>query len=68
MNPAGSSQQRGSHPFTEPTVIPLTKYFWKNGYNTMIGSTPITASAIRMEELGMIIDPCATSAPSAVAR
>ena len=53
MNPAGSSQQRSSHPFTEPTVIPLTKYFWKNGYNTMIGSTPITASAIRMEELGI---------------
>lgn len=31
---------------TLPTVIPLTKYFCRNGYTTMIGSAPINICAV----------------------
>ena len=34
-------------PFTAPTVIPFTKYFWKNGKNSIIGPIAITNIAIR---------------------
>ena len=37
-------------------VIPFTKYFWKKGYTTKIGSTPTTAIAILMPMLGMVAE------------
>lgn len=36
------------YPFTAPIIMPFTKYFWKNGYTIMIGSTTITVIVIRM--------------------
>lgn len=40
------------YPFTEPMVIPFTKYFWKNGYAHIKGRIPITATARRMVTVG----------------
>ena len=35
-----------SHPFTAPAVMPVVKYFWKNGYAHMIGIIAIITAAI----------------------
>lgn len=42
------------YPFTAPIVIPLIRYFWKKGYITIIGRTPITAIAIFTVVLGKL--------------
>lgn len=34
------------HPFTEPIIIPFTKYFCRNGYTRMMGATDITMAAV----------------------
>lgn len=41
-----------TQPFTAPSVIPFTKYFWNMGYTTIIGSAPATAMAIFKEVEG----------------
>lgn len=38
-----------NYPFTEPIIIPFTKYFWKNGYTNKIGITTTTATVILTE-------------------
>ena len=40
--------------FTDPTVSPLTKYLWKNGYAHAIGSVAITTMAILAVSLGSL--------------
>lgn len=44
--------QSGHQPLTEPSVMPLTKYFWKNGYAIISGSTAMTAIAMRTPMFG----------------
>ena len=38
----------------EPNVMPLMKYFWKNGYAMSKGRTAMTAMAIRTLILGIV--------------
>ena len=47
------SHRKGAfQPFTAPTTTPRIKYFCTNGKMTKIGSMPMTASAMRTDELG----------------
>ena len=41
------------YPLTEPTVKPLTKYFWKNGNITSAGPATTIAIAIRAVSAGI---------------
>ena len=40
------------YPFTEPTIIPFTKYFCKKGYTTRIGSVEATMVAVFSDMVG----------------
>ena len=48
--------------FTAPTVNPLTKYFWKNGYDTAIGNVAITTIAIFAASAGIVLNKVPISA------
>ena len=34
--------------FTEPSIMPLTKYFWMKGYTMMMGMVVTMVAAMRM--------------------
>ena len=44
---------KGIYPFTLPTTMPFTKYFWKNGKTTSAGPATTNSMAILTVSLGM---------------
>ena len=52
MEPCLINIMSTGYPFTAPIIMPLTKYFCKNGYKSTIGPVEITVSASFSDSFG----------------